>query len=128
MASRERLTIIPHGVPYMTKLLRYFMSEDSIFLHLEYVQGEGAFGMLSSFIPLKCRNLGRGGLSWCAAQTRGPSLAGGCRLGQAVWASVWCRGAGDILGRMFTSGLARRNLCRCPLGHHLLQSWLFSCF
>ncbi|KAM5244612.1 ribosomal protein S6 kinase-like 1 isoform 2-T2 [Hipposideros larvatus] len=39
MASRERLTIIPHGVPYMTKLLRYFMSEDSIFLHLEHVQG-----------------------------------------------------------------------------------------
>lgn len=41
MASRERLTIIPHGIPYMTKLLRYFMSEDSIFLHLEHVQGEG---------------------------------------------------------------------------------------
>ncbi|KAF6352314.1 ribosomal protein S6 kinase like 1 [Rhinolophus ferrumequinum] len=39
VASRERLTIIPHGVPYMTKLLRYFMSEDSIFLHLEHVQG-----------------------------------------------------------------------------------------
>ncbi|XP_068398528.1 ribosomal protein S6 kinase-like 1 isoform X2 [Eschrichtius robustus] len=37
--SRERLTIIPHGVPYMTKLLRYFVSEDSIFLHLEHVQG-----------------------------------------------------------------------------------------
>lgn len=42
VASRERLTIIPHGVPYMTKLLRYFVSEDSIFLHLEHVQGEGA--------------------------------------------------------------------------------------
>ncbi|XP_054422975.1 ribosomal protein S6 kinase-like 1 [Pteronotus mesoamericanus] len=39
LASRERLTIIPHGVPYMTKLLRYFVSEDSIFLHLEHVQG-----------------------------------------------------------------------------------------
>ncbi|XP_058423361.1 ribosomal protein S6 kinase-like 1 isoform X3 [Diceros bicornis minor] len=39
VASRERLTIIPHGVPYMTKLLRYFVSEDSIFLHLEHVQG-----------------------------------------------------------------------------------------
>ncbi|GAB1297641.1 Ribosomal protein S6 kinase-like 1 [Apodemus speciosus] len=38
MASRERLTIIPRGVPYMTKLLRYFVSEDSIFLHLEHVQ------------------------------------------------------------------------------------------
>lgn len=42
VANRERLTIIPHGVPYMTKLLRYFVSEDSIFLHLEHVQGEGA--------------------------------------------------------------------------------------
>ncbi|KAF6132660.1 ribosomal protein S6 kinase like 1 [Phyllostomus discolor] len=38
LASRERLTIIPHGVPYMTKLLRYFVSEDSIFLHLEHIQ------------------------------------------------------------------------------------------
>lgn len=41
VASRERPTIIPHGVPYMTKLLRYFMSEDSIFLQLEHVPGEG---------------------------------------------------------------------------------------
>ncbi|XP_049626344.1 ribosomal protein S6 kinase-like 1 [Suncus etruscus] len=39
VASRERPTIIPHGVPYMTKLLRYFMSEDSIFLQLEHVPG-----------------------------------------------------------------------------------------
>ncbi|KAM9645129.1 ribosomal protein S6 kinase-like 1 [Trichechus inunguis] len=39
VASRERLTIIPHSIPYMTKLLRYFVSEDSIFLHLEHVQG-----------------------------------------------------------------------------------------
>ncbi|XP_005086459.1 ribosomal protein S6 kinase-like 1 [Mesocricetus auratus] len=39
VVSQERLTIIPHGVPYMTKLLRYFVSEDSIFLHLEHVQG-----------------------------------------------------------------------------------------
>lgn len=44
MANRERLTIIPHGVPYMTKLLRYFVSEDSIFLQLEHVQGEGTSG------------------------------------------------------------------------------------
>ena len=64
MASRERLTIIPHGVPYMTQLLRYFVTEDSIFLHLEHVQGEQApgalsapqaFGRLSCLIPLKCR-------------------------------------------------------------------------
>uniref|UniRef100_A0A8C9QC71 Ribosomal protein S6 kinase like 1 n=1 Tax=Spermophilus dauricus TaxID=99837 RepID=A0A8C9QC71_SPEDA len=39
VVNRERLTIIPHGVPYMTKLLRYSVSEDSIFLHLEHVQG-----------------------------------------------------------------------------------------
>ncbi|KAL1790742.1 ribosomal protein S6 kinase-like 1 [Sigmodon hispidus] len=39
MVSQERLTIIPHGVPFMTKLLGYFVSEDSIFLHLEHVQG-----------------------------------------------------------------------------------------
>ncbi|XP_004584643.2 ribosomal protein S6 kinase-like 1 [Ochotona princeps] len=38
-ASQERLTVIPHGVPYMIKLLRYFVSEDSIFLHLEHVPG-----------------------------------------------------------------------------------------
>ncbi|XP_035300825.1 ribosomal protein S6 kinase-like 1 isoform X4 [Cricetulus griseus] len=41
MVSQERLTVIPHGVPYMTKLLRYFVSEDSIFLHLEHVQEVG---------------------------------------------------------------------------------------
>ncbi|XP_027700689.1 ribosomal protein S6 kinase-like 1 [Vombatus ursinus] len=35
----NRPTIIPNGVPYMAKLLRYSMSEDSIFLHLEHVQG-----------------------------------------------------------------------------------------
>uniref|UniRef100_A0A674JJY7 Ribosomal protein S6 kinase like 1 n=1 Tax=Terrapene triunguis TaxID=2587831 RepID=A0A674JJY7_9SAUR len=38
--TRERQTIIPHGVPFMAKLLRYYVSEDSIFLHLEHVQGE----------------------------------------------------------------------------------------
>ncbi|XP_023556591.1 ribosomal protein S6 kinase-like 1 isoform X2 [Octodon degus] len=47
VASRERLTVIPHGVPFMTKLLRYFVSEDSIFLHLEYVPG----GTLWSHLP-----------------------------------------------------------------------------
>ncbi|KFU98773.1 Ribosomal protein S6 kinase-like 1, partial [Tauraco erythrolophus] len=38
--TRERHTIIPHGVPFMVKLLCYYVSEDSIFLHLEHVQGE----------------------------------------------------------------------------------------
>ncbi|NWU29384.1 RPKL1 protein, partial [Dyaphorophyia castanea] len=41
--TRERQTIIPHGVPFMVKLLCYYVSEDSIFLHLEHVQvGSGA--------------------------------------------------------------------------------------
>ncbi|KAM8948503.1 ribosomal protein S6 kinase-like 1 isoform 4-T4 [Lycaon pictus] len=47
VANRERLTIIPHGVPYMTKLLRYFVSEDSIFLQLEHVQEVGGISELT---------------------------------------------------------------------------------
>ncbi|XP_069321223.1 ribosomal protein S6 kinase-like 1 isoform X2 [Eulemur rufifrons] len=47
VVSRERLTIIPHGVPYMAKLLRYFVSEDSIFLHLEHVQEVGGIAELT---------------------------------------------------------------------------------
>ncbi|NXU26424.1 RPKL1 protein, partial [Thalassarche chlororhynchos] len=42
--TRERQTIIPHGVPFMVKLLCYYVSEDSIFLHLEHVQGDRAEG------------------------------------------------------------------------------------
>lgn len=38
--THERQTIIPHGVPFMVKLLCYYVSEDSIFLHLEHVQGQ----------------------------------------------------------------------------------------
>ncbi|XP_021571276.1 ribosomal protein S6 kinase-like 1 [Carlito syrichta] len=48
VANRERPTIIPHGVPYMTRLLRYFVSEDSIFLHLEHVQGGTLWSHLRS--------------------------------------------------------------------------------
>ncbi|NXQ43156.1 RPKL1 protein, partial [Catharus fuscescens] len=40
--TRERQTIIPHGVPFMVKLLCYYVSEDSIFLHLEHVQEVGS--------------------------------------------------------------------------------------
>ncbi|KFO63747.1 Ribosomal protein S6 kinase-like 1, partial [Corvus brachyrhynchos] len=40
--TRERQTIIPHGVPFMVKLLCYYVSEDSIFLHLEHVQAASA--------------------------------------------------------------------------------------
>ncbi|NXQ77370.1 RPKL1 protein, partial [Quiscalus mexicanus] len=40
--TRARQTIIPHGVPFMVKLLCYYVSEDSIFLHLEHVQEVGS--------------------------------------------------------------------------------------
>ncbi|KAM6255951.1 ribosomal protein S6 kinase-like 1 [Spheniscus humboldti] len=46
--TRERQTIIPHGVPFMVKLLCYYVSEDSIFLHLEHVQGETLWSHLRS--------------------------------------------------------------------------------
>ncbi|XP_067389263.1 ribosomal protein S6 kinase-like 1 [Emydura macquarii macquarii] len=46
--TRERQTIIPHGVPFMAKLLRYYASEDSIFLHLEHVQGGTLWSHLRS--------------------------------------------------------------------------------
>uniref|UniRef100_A0A8C5E3Y1 Protein kinase domain-containing protein n=1 Tax=Gouania willdenowi TaxID=441366 RepID=A0A8C5E3Y1_GOUWI len=38
--SRDQPTIIPQGVPYMVKLLRYYVSEDVVYLHLEHVKGE----------------------------------------------------------------------------------------
>ncbi|KAI4872462.1 hypothetical protein NFI96_021051 [Prochilodus magdalenae] len=44
--SRERPTIIPQGVPFMVKLLRYYISEDSVFLHLEHVQAGRLFSKL----------------------------------------------------------------------------------
>ncbi|XP_061854481.1 ribosomal protein S6 kinase-like 1 isoform X2 [Colius striatus] len=46
--TRERQTIVPHGVPFMVKLLCYYVSEDSIFLHLEHVQGEMLWSHLRS--------------------------------------------------------------------------------
>ncbi|KAM7108652.1 ribosomal protein S6 kinase-like 1 isoform 2-T2 [Ciconia maguari] len=46
--TRERQTIIPHGVPFMVQLLCYYVSEDSIFLHLEHVQGETLWSHLRS--------------------------------------------------------------------------------
>uniref|UniRef100_A0A674JCM1 non-specific serine/threonine protein kinase n=1 Tax=Terrapene triunguis TaxID=2587831 RepID=A0A674JCM1_9SAUR len=49
--TRERQTIIPHGVPFMAKLLRYYVSEDSIFLHLEHVQGECERQDSAPFLP-----------------------------------------------------------------------------
>lgn len=44
--SRDRSTIIPQGVPFMVKLLKYYISEDSVFLHLEHVQGGRLFTRL----------------------------------------------------------------------------------
>ncbi|NXJ36667.1 RPKL1 protein, partial [Ciconia maguari] len=44
--TRERQTIIPHGVPFMVQLLCYYVSEDSIFLHLEHVQGDDSTSCL----------------------------------------------------------------------------------
>lgn len=44
--SRERSTVIPQGVPFMVKLMKYYVSEDSVFLHLEHVQGGRLFSRL----------------------------------------------------------------------------------
>ncbi|XP_054653061.1 ribosomal protein S6 kinase delta-1 isoform X2 [Dunckerocampus dactyliophorus] len=44
--SREQPTIIPQGVPYMVKLLRYYVSEDAVYLHLEHVKGGRLFSKL----------------------------------------------------------------------------------
>uniref|UniRef100_A0A4W6EUN4 Ribosomal protein S6 kinase like 1 n=1 Tax=Lates calcarifer TaxID=8187 RepID=A0A4W6EUN4_LATCA len=61
--SRDQPTIIPQGVPYMVKLLRYYVSEDAVYLHLEHVKGE-----LSSpailHLPLHCQTQIRGRASW----------------------------------------------------------------
>ncbi|XP_038262733.1 ribosomal protein S6 kinase-like 1 [Dermochelys coriacea] len=51
--TRERQTIIPHGVPFMAKLLHYYVSEDSIFLHLEHVQGGTLWSHLHSWPRLQ---------------------------------------------------------------------------
>lgn len=125
-ASRERLTIIPHGVPYMTKLLRYFVSEDSIFLHLEHVQGEEPWGGVP-FHALKMPKLRKGVTrTRCAAQTR-------ARPCWRVMAGSGCVGPRGAEGRGHPGedvhvGLARGHVRRCPICHHVLQSWLFSFF
>ncbi|XP_039207648.1 ribosomal protein S6 kinase-like 1 [Crotalus tigris] len=46
--TRQRQTIIPHGIPFMTELLRYSVSKDSIFLHLEHVKGGNLWSYLRS--------------------------------------------------------------------------------
>lgn len=49
--SRDQPTIIPQGVPYMVKLLRYYVSEDAVYLHLEHIKGESP-KVNSSFFQL----------------------------------------------------------------------------
>ncbi|KAJ8341529.1 hypothetical protein SKAU_G00338200 [Synaphobranchus kaupii] len=44
--SRDQPTIIPQGVPFMVKLLRYYVSEDAVYLHLEHIQGGRLFSKL----------------------------------------------------------------------------------
>nr|XP_046269249.1 ribosomal protein S6 kinase-like 1 [Scatophagus argus] len=44
--SRDQPTIIPQGVPYMVKLLRYYVSEDAVYLHLEHIKGGRLFSKL----------------------------------------------------------------------------------
>ncbi|XP_059208518.1 ribosomal protein S6 kinase delta-1 [Centropristis striata] len=44
--SRDQPTIIPQGVPYMVKLLRYYVSEDAVYLHLEHLKGGRLFSKL----------------------------------------------------------------------------------
>ncbi|XP_061075822.1 ribosomal protein S6 kinase-like 1 isoform X2 [Conger conger] len=44
--SRDQPTIIPQGVPFMVKLLRYYVSEDAVYLHLEHIEGGRLFSKL----------------------------------------------------------------------------------
>ncbi|NXU13512.1 RPKL1 protein, partial [Pardalotus punctatus] len=57
--TRERQTIIPHGVPFMVKLLCYYVSEDSIFLHLEHVQGNHCQLLLAPASSMKAASGGQ---------------------------------------------------------------------
>ncbi|NXN13702.1 RPKL1 protein, partial [Indicator maculatus] len=96
--TRERQTIIPHGVPFMVKLLCYYVSEDSIFLHLEHVQGEwGQLCLLSlescSYAqPLFLQNLNYG--STAALELGGtgaafhPIICSLCFPGETLWSHL----------------------------------------
>ncbi|XP_047200788.1 uncharacterized protein rps6kl1 [Girardinichthys multiradiatus] len=53
--SRDQTTIIPQGVPYMVKLLRYYVSEDAVYLHLEHVKGGRLFSKLHKLRNEKAR-------------------------------------------------------------------------
>ncbi|XP_029454283.1 ribosomal protein S6 kinase-like 1 [Rhinatrema bivittatum] len=47
---REQQTIIAQGVPFMVTLLRYYTSEDAIFLQLEHVEGDKLWTQLQKRI------------------------------------------------------------------------------
>uniref|UniRef100_UPI0037E7FDAD ribosomal protein S6 kinase-like 1 n=1 Tax=Semicossyphus pulcher TaxID=241346 RepID=UPI0037E7FDAD len=53
--SRDQPTIIPQGVPYMVKLLRYYVSEDAVYLHLEHVKGGRLFSKLNKLRSEKAK-------------------------------------------------------------------------
>uniref|UniRef100_G3NX85 Ribosomal protein S6 kinase-like 1 n=1 Tax=Gasterosteus aculeatus TaxID=69293 RepID=G3NX85_GASAC len=56
--SRDLPTIIPQGVPYMVKLLRYYVSEDAVYLHLEHLKGGRLFSKLHKLSTDYRRNSG----------------------------------------------------------------------
>lgn len=119
-ASRERQTIIPRGVPYMTKLLRYFMSEDSIFLHLEHVQGEGppwALGMLFSSMAFTRQTQGQGALHLCSTENLA-LLEAEWQRWAAVGLCVGPRGQGVSWGGCAQAGWTDGHVCSCPFCHH----------
>ncbi|NWS42254.1 RPKL1 protein, partial [Probosciger aterrimus] len=93
--TRERQTIIPHGVPFMVKLLCYSVSEDSIFLHLEHVQVLWAQGSLLWLITdpwALCHAVGAlwhlchtGGSQGCFLPATCSSL---CFPGETLWSHL----------------------------------------
>ncbi|NWV51878.1 RPKL1 protein, partial [Daphoenositta chrysoptera] len=91
--TRERQTIIPHGVPFMVKLLCYYVTEDSIFLHLEHVQELGSRrlcrmgrGLLKEEgMGLGCaRSWGRCGIGHVSASSCFPF----CFPGETLWSHL----------------------------------------
>ncbi|XP_067894771.1 ribosomal protein S6 kinase-like 1 isoform X1 [Heterodontus francisci] len=49
LVNRERQTIIPQGVPFMVRLLQYYVSDDTVFLHLEHVPAGKLWSQLRQF-------------------------------------------------------------------------------
>ncbi|GCB62137.1 ribosomal protein S6 kinase-like 1 isoform X1 [Scyliorhinus torazame] len=49
LVNRERQTIIPQGVPFMVRLLQYYVSDDAVFLHLEHVPAGKLWSQLCHF-------------------------------------------------------------------------------